>query len=219
MPSPLTVKPRSDEPTGTAVSADGRFLYIVNGGVMDFSAPSQDAASRVTYSQRVFSESTSGTLVVDIDQEQQLQIKKELEAGSTIVIAPGVIEAFDLSAAGDTQPSPRFASDVNHGWQPSAESGGLVLSPTGRFGNVFAKRPHSVATHPNGKRAIVAYFQTGNFGVLDLDYQARFPEPQVTAPAGALKGVLAVTPSIKLDNNLWPVTSADQRLMFPTQIK
>ena len=40
VPSPLTVKPRSDEPTGTAVSADGRFLYIVNGGVMDFFGPS-----------------------------------------------------------------------------------------------------------------------------------------------------------------------------------
>ncbi len=148
----------------------------------------------------------------------------------TIAVAPGVVEMFDLTLP--TLPaSPRFPSDVNHGWQPSPESGGLVLSPLQPFTRVYSKRPYSIAMRPDGRRALLAYFQSGNFGVLDLEAQDRFPQPRLTVPEGAFSGVVGVTPAMTLDKHLWPergilnvpphglIPSPDQRLLFPTQVE
>jgi hypothetical protein len=151
----------------------------------------------------------------------------EFKAGVTIVDAPGVIEGYP--ALPGVPAGPRFTSSVNYGWNPSDVSGGLVLSPS-TFGSVFAKRPFSMSIRPDGKRALVAFFQTGNFGVLDLDAQRYFVPLARNVSDGAFAGVVGVTPAIPLDKNLAPsrdafttsaggTASPDDKLMFPTQVE
>jgi hypothetical protein len=76
-----------------------------------------------------------------------------------------------------------------------------------------------MSIRPDGKRALVAFFQTGNFGVLDLDAQKHFVPEVRNVADGAFAGVVGVTPSIDLDKNLWPLSDADEKLMFPTQVE
>ncbi|MBM3226470.1 MAG: DUF11 domain-containing protein, partial [Candidatus Tectomicrobia bacterium] len=99
--------------------------------------------------------------------------------------------------------------------------GGLI---TNQFRNrrVFAKRPFGLAIRPvdpddpaqKGTRALLPYFQTGNFGVLDLQVQQRFQQaPPSGPPANTLfanqpgnlfQGVVGVTTALPLDNHFWP---------------
>jgi len=144
------------------------------------------------------------------------QMATSLQQGDTIAVAPGVIDAFDLTVP-FPQASPRYSSNVNAAWHPSAAAGGPVVAPSA-FGNVLALRPFSMTVRPDGRRAIVAYYQTGNFGILDLDGQTHFPPPLPSPPPKNFTGVVAVTPAILLDRNLWPQIAADERLLFPTRV-
>jgi len=82
-------------------------------------------------------------------------------------------------------------------------------------------RPFGMAVRPDGKRALVPFFQTGNFGVLDLDGEVFFPTDiqGPPAPNRPFTGIVAVTPSIKLDGNLWPRKGEDVPLLFPSEIR
>jgi hypothetical protein len=223
-PTPLSTRPNSDEPSDMAMSPDGRFAYVVNGGAAAYGPPDPDKAW-LSYGLAVISESTSGVTIVS--PKQQDFADAEFKEGVTIVDAPGVIEGYP--ALPGVPGAPRFTSSINYGWNPSEDSGGLVLSPF-RFGSVFAKRPYSMSIRPDGKRALVAFFQTGNFGVLDLDAQRHFVPAARNVADGAFAGVVGVTPAIELDKNLWPsrdrftppeggTASPDEKLLFPTQVE
>jgi hypothetical protein len=216
--------PHSDEPSDVAVSPDGRFLYVVNGGFASFSPPDL-TKSATTYGLSVATESNGGVTVVTADQ--QARNKEEFESGYTVMNAPGVIEAYPTETNGPG--GPRFPSTIDYGWQPSAASGGLVLSPY-RFPYVFGRRPFSISIRPDGQRALVAFFQTGNFGVMDLDAQRFFAPSARNVAAGYFAGIVGLTPSVKLDKNLWPLrdqfdlpgggkASPDEKLLFPTQVE
>ena len=97
------------------------------------------------------------------------------------------------------------------------------------------------------QRALVAYFQTGNVGILDSLAQLKFRNspPSVPAenpifgvkPLDMLHGVVAVTEALWFDNNLWPrrgvvsgrdpldpnkrktAPSPDESLLFPTDLE
>ena len=102
---------------------------------------------------------------------------------------------------------------------------------------VSSKRPFDIGIRPDGKRAIVPLFQTGNFGILDLEAQSVFPNPDLAAlPADLFKGFVATTPSIPFDNHLWPnrgkvrlfrdgsdlmfdLPSPDEALLYPRGIQ
>ncbi len=218
--------PGSDEPSGAAVTPDGKFLYVVNGGIESFSPATNDDVVRHQYALNLLSANGAGTDPNLLSAADALA--SQLADGVTLVNAPGVIDV--LNAPGlDTQT--RYVSDVNAAWQPTAASGGPVVSPIGFLGDVFAKRPMDIAMRPDGGRALVAYYQSGNFGVLDHDGQAHFAQPAPGAQTGFFTGVVGVTPSIPLDRNLWPfvgasvapdgthVPSPDERLLFPSQIE
>src|SRR5262249_6744140 len=74
-------------------------------------------------------------------------------------------------------------------------------------------RPFAMAIRPDGRRALVGFYQTGNFAVLDLDAQKTFQSPPVSTGAEAgfaamppdrFQGPIGMTPAIPLDRNLWP---------------
>jgi hypothetical protein len=124
-----------------------------------------------------------------------------------------------------------FTSDVAFGWNPPAANGGRIVNQF-RFKEVFAKRPFDLALRPDGKRALMPLFQTGNFAVLDLDAQLAFSNPTAAdLPSTLFKGVAGVTQAIRLDNHLWPrrgayrsadgvfVPSPDENLMFPSDVE
>ena len=158
--TPSAAIPASDEPSDAAISPDGRYLYLVNGGVSAFSAP-VNGAQALQYALRVASESTTGNLVIDPNVREQ--VVQDLDQGFAIVSAPGVIEGFEAAGVTQATARPRFSSSVNHGWQPDFSSGGLVLSQA-RFPSVYASRPSNMTIRPDGQRALVSFFQTGNFG-------------------------------------------------------
>ena len=225
-PTPLTVRPNSDEPADVAISPDGRFLYVVNGGAAAYGPPDPNKTWTSYQQQVATSESATGVTVVT--EKQKEFADAEFKAGIPIIDAPGIIEGYP--ALSGVPAAPRFGTSVNYGWAPSDVSGGLVLSPSPAFGTVFAKRPFSMSIRPDGKRALVAFYQTGNFGVLDLEAQKNFiPEVRNVAD-GAFAGVVGVTPAIPLGNDLLPsrdtftppeggTASPDNKLMFPTQVR
>jgi PKD repeat protein len=217
--------PGSDEPSAAAITPDGKFLYVVNGGVESFSPATNDDVARHNYALNLLSANGAGTDPNLLSAADALAA--QIADGLTLVNAPGVIDVFN---APGLDISTRYVSDVNAAWQPSAASGGPVLSPIGFLGEVFAKRPMDIAMRPDGGRALLAYYESGNFGVLDHDGQTHFAGAGTAAP-GFFAGVVGVTPSIKLDKNLWPflgasvasdgtrVPSPDERLLFPGQIE
>jgi subtilisin family serine protease len=205
--------PGSDEPSDAAITPDGQRLYVVNGGVNAFSPAGTDSTQREIYALRVVQ---AGSPTVDPNLVQD--VERTLAEGVTVLHAPGTIDVFDAAALGAAER--RFVSDVNFGWSPSPESGGLVISPV-RFGEVFAKRPGAIAIRPDGKRALVAYLQTGNFGVLDVDAQELFKNETaaVAAVPGLFTGVTGVTPAVPMTSQLVPRDTTGRLLQFPTQIE
>ena len=165
---------------------------------------------------RVVHQGTAGAPTVDPNLVEG--VNRTLADGVTVMHAPGTIDVFDVASLGTAER--RYQSDVNFGWWPSAASGGLVMSP-GQFGEVFAKRPGTLAIRPDGKRALVAYLQTGNFGVLDVEAQEHFLNPAAAAAAvpGMFTGVIGVTPAVPMDKHLVPTTGIGRLLQFPTQIE
>jgi len=91
-----------------------------------------------------------------------------------------------------------------------------------RFEQVYASRPFGVTLRPDGQRGIVSLFQTGNFGVWDLEAQKKFKDENPAIFNGLdvnmFQGLAAVTPSIAFTSQLWPTKEEDERLMYPTDV-
>jgi hypothetical protein len=130
--------------------------------------------------------------------------------------APGHTNVF-----GGTDTAPLewfFPSGVTRGWNPSPSGGGRVINQTSRFRAVYAARPADLAFRPDGRRAIVGFHQTGNFGILDLDTQRLFAtnppaapapyqlysDPLRAPPSSLFHDFVAVTPSLEFDGHIWP---------------
>jgi hypothetical protein len=169
---------------------------------------------------------TSGSLFDDMLGE----ISANLRGGETFLAAPGFTGVFGASPTlGDFgQQSWLFPSDVVFGWSPPSTNGGLIVDQF-QFADVFAKRPAAFAQDPTGHRAIMPFFQTGNFGYLDLDLQTALRNPSLAGqPTRMFQAFVAMTPALKLDNHLWPsrgvfssggslVPSPDESLLYPWQ--
>jgi hypothetical protein len=242
-----------DEPSDIAVDPTGRHLYLTHGGADGFIAVSgvdEDllrlrslaligflGALQVGGLGGLLGLATTMTvanvtLAATLNDLALLE-KAKTQTGQTILSAPGVTAVFDATpGAGPPEQQWYFTSSVNFGWNPATSGTRLIDQFT--FGQVYAARPSGIAIHPRGQRALMAFSQTGNFGVLDLTSQAAFGNTAAPgAPATAFRGVVGVTPALRLDNHLWPrrgafdvpiaggsrqVESPDTALLFPGPI-
>ena len=185
-----------DEPSAIAVSADGNHLYLVNGGMDSFTAVSGadldlkkfhllvggpimalGAAGGSGLMGAMLSLATFDQVAPQLYEEMRRDLRDIAAGGVTLLAAPGFTGTFNAvrSAPGFGQQQFLYPGDVVFGWNPPAADGGLVVNQS-RFPGVFAKRPFGMTQHRNGQRAIVPYFQTGNFGVLDSELPA-VPKP------------------------------------------
>ncbi len=247
-----------DEPSDIAVTdgPGGSFVYLVNGGLNYFeSIPASnfntssllDLMIGAAFGQAGGNNFTA--LVANMHGlpttneilygELAADLREQARTGLTLLSAPGFTGAFAVDpATGVLGHAWSFPSDVVFGWNPPSGNGGRLVTQY-RFPTVFAKRPSSIAIHPDGRRAIVSLFQTGNFAVLDLGTQARFANPPggtpnaafAGLPAGMFQAVAAVTPALRLDNHLWPrrgalggsldrlVQSPDEALLYPWHVE
>jgi hypothetical protein len=241
---------RGDEPSDIAASPDGKEVYLVNGGVDAF-AGVQTGTFDLTPYVPVLSGGLLGAvagatggvlgLTATLEAFQTLQsntynqllqdLKVQSDSGITLISAPGVTGAFDANHVGEISPPTwAFPSEVVFGWNPPADNGGRIVNQFS-FPNVFAKRPFGIAVSPQSTRGLVSFFQTGNFGILDLGTQHQFSSPSMSGVSNDLfKGIVAVTPSLKLDSHLWPsrgaftaagitVPSPDEALLYPGPIE
>jgi hypothetical protein len=220
-----------DEPSDVAVSPDGHFLYLTNGGEAAFVAVSAASASSPAQFDNLASTASAGLIDQPSVTQQQLRVDFQTfaQGGLTLLDAPGYTAAFPLNPA-DGSEAVKFPSEVVYSWNPPASDKGRVVNQL-NFKEVYAKRPFGITLRPDGNRALVSFFQTGNFGVLDLEQQQQFPNPFLQSAAGAFTGLVGVTPSIRLDNYLWPsrgaftssdgtvVPSPDESLLFPGPIE
>ncbi len=236
-----------DEPSAVAASPDGQHVYLVNGGLKEFVTLLPDTLDLTPYEQvanplligaqlgfqglaglhaslRAFQELQS-----NLYNEMLIDLKAQANSGRTLINAAGVTDVFRPGLAPIHQWL--FPSELGFGWNPPAANGGRIVNQF-RFASVFAKRPFGLAIRPDGQRAIVPYFSTGNFGVLDLSSQSSFRNPTSAGlPATLFQGVVGVTPAVRLDNHLWPrrgaytsgngvfVPSPDESLLFPGPIE
>ena len=218
-----------DEPSDVAVSPDGRRVYMTNGGTDGFfGVPAADVEAENSPYSLIATASIMGTPAAEGIVLQVLTDVIQLgREGMTQLVTPGLVGVFNT-----TPPEPsrfeayKFPSQVTFGWQPPS---GLVINQI-RFPEVFAKRPKGLSISPRGDRALVSYFQTGNFGVLDLGAQRRFGRPDAQQ-TDAFSGVAGVTPALPLDVHLWPkrgafdspdgtrVPSPDESLLYPGPIE
>ena len=249
-----------DEPGAVAVSPDGKHVYLVNGGLNFFQTiPPDDldlskyfmlfggpALSTLSFgggslsalaNAQSFVQNTANGLYQELLLDMQLQAK----SGLTMVGAPGFTGVFapasrPTALPGQPEPAPvapavswQFPNDVSFAWAPNPANGGRVANQS-RFQNVFAKRPFDMAIRPDGRRALVPMFQTGNFGVLDLDAQPQLSQPMSGRPSPnpnlqglpptAFTAFVAMTEAIRLDNHVWPsrgafVSAADNVSFVP----
>jgi hypothetical protein len=238
-----------DEPSTVAVSGDGEHLYLVNQGVDAFAAiPPADLdlrkffmimggpimASGVGAGAGFFGVLTTlavfNALAPGLYEDLLNDLLENLRGGETFLAAPGFLGVFGTnpSVADFGQQTWLFPSDLGFGWHPSAANGGLIINQFS-FPQVYSKRPSGFAMHPKGHRALVPFFQTGNFGLLDLDLQGSLRNPTLAAaPTNVFQGFVAATPALALDNHLWPsrgvfpsinglVPSPDESLLFTWQ--
>jgi hypothetical protein len=136
-----------------------------------------------------------------------------LQGGFTLVSAPGYTGVFDTTLAdpNDTKGGLQweFPSSLTFGWNPRPNPINQL-----NLGDVFVSRPFALAMRPDGGRALIGFFQTGNFGVLDLNSQNAFlrspptvPQPNTAfraLPQDLFWGVVAATEAIPLDQSVWP---------------
>lgn len=237
-----------DEPSDLAVGPDGSTVHVVSGGYQSFEsigpedlnaglyrnilAPSLYGVSPGAMANGGVGGLTSGVAAVQQEQgalfdELARGLKNEFSLGAQFINAPGATVAYTTAGAQQWF----FPSEVVFGWAPSAAAGGRLVNQFS-FRRLFAKRPFSIAFRPDGGRAIASYFQTGNFGVMDLDTQQSFGAAvRQAAPPGLLAGVAAVTPAVALSAHLWPsrgafqdvgllyVPSPDESLLFPSHVE
>jgi DNA-binding beta-propeller fold protein YncE len=218
-----------DEPSDLAVSPDGNQIYLVHNGYLltpitadtsQLTGLILDAEFTLGYGSALagsiagsgglgaISEIVSANLFLSADIAAELI--KIIQGGELLVSSPGTISKFDSNVPAG-QATDSF---------PSALVLGSTRPPLHYFDPVIKKRPMAMAIRPDGKRALVPYWFTGNFGVLDTDKQEldalrRNPDPQTDG----FKGYVGVTQSIDLDNTLWPNDPADVALLFPWDIK
>ncbi len=233
-----------DEPSDIAASPTGKQAYLLNGGVDAYEGVQNRALDLTPYAQILSGGvlgavgSSSGLLGLEASlaafattqaslyNELLLDLKVQSDSGITLISAPGVTGVFEVANVGDVAPPEwAFPSEVVFGWNPPPDNGGRIVNQFS-FPNLFAKRPFGISIRPDGKRALISFFQTGNFGLLDLDAQHRFTSPSVAGLSSDLfQGLVAVTPSVKLDSHLWPsrgaftaggitVPSPDESLLF-----
>lgn len=223
-----------DEPSGIAVSGDGRHVYLANGGLNLFEAIPPHELDLSKYYQLVAGPAlgaltgggsvlglasalaASATTGSELYNDLLLDMREIASSGQTLISAPGVTGVFSPDGSSQLPQSWAFTSDVNFGWAPDPADGGLIINQF-RFNSVFAKRPFGIAMRPDGRRALMPLFQTGNLAVLDLDAQNGFqsrPGPPSAKPDFAqlpetmFHGVVGVTEAIDLDNHLWPSRGA-----------
>src|SRR5207247_742369 len=138
---------------------------------------------------------------------------------------PSVTGVFDPGGASGPTQSWLVPSEIPFGWTSSTTPGVGVVNQFNHK-DIFARRPFGMATRDEGRRAIVPFFQTGNFGILDLDAQTNFTKEGLSSlPTDLFQGFVAVTPALRLDNHLWPrrgafgenpfMPSPDENLLFP----
>ncbi|MGE5243270.1 MAG: S8 family serine peptidase [Betaproteobacteria bacterium] len=245
-----------DEPGAAAVSGNGKHLYLVNGGLDFFEAiPPADldlakygillaGPAAISFGGSGLAGLLAtiggfGSLESSLYAQLLADIKAQASSGVTFIGAPGFSGVFDLQP-GTAQAPPSltqswlFPSEVSFGWNPNVAGQALVVNQF-HIKGVFARRPFDIAMRPDGRRAVVPFFQTGNVGILDLERQAQFLSPPGATPKPAFsgvapdlfQGVVAVTPALALDNQLWPqrgafkiagtpnyVPSPDESLLF-----
>jgi hypothetical protein len=248
-----------DEPAGLAISQDGKYLYLVNGGMTFFTVVPPSELHPATYTDLIggpgFGESaalgysagingitsainTSGHRASATNVQLFRDFRQLSESGVTILNAPGFTGVFDISPSSPNRGRQRwiFPPEVVTGWNPNSDDFGLVVNHLS-FPDVYGARPFGIAVRPDGRRAIMPFFQTGNFAILDLDLQAAFRNGPAANPAFAaqptdmFQAVVGVTPSLKLTPQIWPqrgayrsfgdnftVPSPDERLLFPWAI-
>ncbi|MBI3860213.1 MAG: S8 family serine peptidase, partial [Thaumarchaeota archaeon] len=212
-----------DSPKGMAVSPDGKYVYVVHGaGIYSPQSPDLSTLNKLV-GEAIFSAGYFGP-IADIPRflakqasfvdKLRAQYQNILQEGETILYAPGTTEVYNVQS-GNGAPQDAFLSNLRMG---GARGPVRVNEP------VFARRPFGMAMRPDGRRALVPFFQTGNFGVLDLFTQQiqellngwrRDP----AQPFDAFWGFIGVTPSIKLDNHLFPRNPADTALLYPQRIQ
>ena len=193
-----------DEPSGMAVSKDGKYLYLLNGGMTSFTAiapeqlqpaeftdliggPGFGINATIGYTSGIdgitSAVNSSGNSSSALNQKLKEDLVNLAKTGMVILTAPGFTGVFDVSPSNLLAGNQRwfFPPDVVTGWNPPANRGGLIVNQFS-FSDVYASRPFGLAMRPDGRRAIAAFYQTGNFGVLDLDLQEKFTGPPPTSP-------------------------------------
>jgi hypothetical protein len=200
----------ADEPEGLAVSPAGQ-VYVVHGDAKFISITPDTTAlgplvAEAGLTSYLLIDPILGQMVrADILREVQQTYAAMEATGQVLLGAPGPI-------AGAT---PTVGPNPPGGQTPLAPpdlvfNSGLILgsqrAATALPGLTFGRRPFAMAVHPNGRRAIAAFFQTGNFGVMSLDTQLVLPRPDLSTSINAtlFAGMAGVTPSVELDNFLWP---------------
>ena len=211
IPQPgIPVVPTGDEPSALVVNPNGKRMYVFNGG---FEAFETDVATPQQFE------------VIQTDPIYGLLDLVPTFLGFPARPVVNILKAPGFTWALGAQPgvpsgSSRFASSVAASWQPI--SGGANIDQF-TFPHVYSARPFAAAMRPDGRRTLVGFFQTGNFGVLDLDHQGTLAVPTNGQVFG---GLIAVTPALRLDLTLWPrrgaftafgqfLPSPDESLLFP----
>ena len=224
------------------VSSDGARLYVVvrngrdqEGGVLELEAGLPDVDTNMTGVQQDASKFLRVVGALPPAGTQHERGREPVEAavspdGQHLYVAQRGFGNFvlmgtagrDVEAPGLIGPYRRrlitheyklereFHAGVYFGW-------GLGSDDVNADDQVYARRPHGIAIRPDGNRALMPFFQSGNFGVLDVDGQKRFPN--ATSDADMFRGTVAVTPSVDLDDGLWPKRGDDVRLLFPTEVR
>jgi PKD repeat protein len=195
----------TDEPGGVAAAPDGKHVYMTNGGVDSFVSvvPGLGAAllSQLSVVAAGFFPSFIDITVADLAGR----------FGYTQLLASGQTQTFDVNLGQIGSQIWNFPSELAQSWSPDAPR----ISDQFIRPHINSERPFGMAFRFDGRRALVPFFQTGNFGVLDLVGQTF--QPQV-APAEVFQGLVAVTPSLKLDASLWPESAAQESSLYPTRV-
>ena len=231
-----------DEPTTVAESPDGKYLYLVNGGIdryrtlltlndfggmiadaygmtLSATATSNVATGLAGLMPRVSARNTGFSNLLEQIESDLIALTRE---GATFLNAAGDTGVFDLtpnSAGAETGSMAWFVPrHVGFGWNVSPSGGGRVVNQV-RQRSLYAARPYDMAIRPDGRRALIPYLATGNFGVLDLDHQKQFERqpPSGAASEGRgpspvfatlsdemFQGLVGVTEALTLDNHHWP---------------
>jgi hypothetical protein len=198
------VLPSGDSPKAVAISPDDKQVYIVHGGFYRFVNSKLDEfeLSEVLKDLLTFRYSQM------VDDAFKTLYVWALRQGVIDIQAPGWTGVFDATTGIRKDD---FNSMLTYGW-------GHRASPVIPTNAIYSRRPFDIAIRPHdGKRALVPFYQTANFGVLDLDEQKRFRDPPVSSMN--YQGLVAVTSNPGLDNYAWPIKPKDVALMFPTHVE